>query len=167
MQRNAHGVLDESGHARCLSGGHELPDLRKVFIVERNGDLGRGHTNYHTTGLLLSQPEDEKPGETFSMLAKDGVASSRYDGCESLAAAFERLDRLSDAVTTLETCVASKPPYSGGFSGAHWLKARLHLADEYRLVNPVADAIAIEQDLRKYLPYADADHPLVKRLTAR
>lgn len=67
----------------------------------------------------------------------------------------------------LESCVASKPPYGGVFAGAFWLKARLHLADDYRLGNRVAEAVAIEQDLRTYFAYADADHPLVKRLNER
>ena len=47
------------------------------------------------------------------------------------------------------------------------MKLKLHLADNLRMEGRVSAALQIENELRRRLTYADADHPLLRRLAQR
>ena len=91
-----------------------------------------------------------------------------YQDCESLADAYERIDQPDSALRVLEQCAARRPRIEGPnfASPPFWMKLKLRLADTYRLRHRVADAEAIERELRGLLIYADDDHPLVRRLNS-
>ena len=45
-----------------------------------------------------------------------------------------------------------------------WLRIRAALAKLYRETGRDKDAREVEEDLRKHLAYADADHPILRQL---
>ena len=49
-------------------------------------------------------------------------------------------------------------------SGALWLNARAQLAGLYRQVGREEEAQQVEDELRRYLAYADPDHPILLQL---
>lgn len=48
MERDSDGVLHECRDARGASACDELSYLVELIVIERNGDLRRGHTGHHT-----------------------------------------------------------------------------------------------------------------------
>jgi tetratricopeptide (TPR) repeat protein len=102
------------------------------------------------------------------VLAKGAHLSGPYQqGCELLADALVRLDLRAEAVAELERCAGVSPRFMGGFNAAFWMTNLMRLADEYRVAGRVRDAERIEEQLRRLLVFADADHPLVTRLDRR
>ena len=90
-------------------------------------------------------------------------------GCEARATALTSLGRRADAITALEGCVrngvrSSNPVQTYRFD---WMRTALRLADEYRAVGRVVDAIPIERRLDRLLAYADSDFPLLVELRSR
>lgn len=127
--------------------------------------LGRGDV------LLI----DNQPAQAIPLLKK-GVAALKastrldyYIGCESLATALKRVNRVSEGLEALEECRHERPRYSSilFITPAFWMHLQLRLADDYREAGRVAEAQKIEEVLRKLLAYADADHPILVRLNAR
>jgi hypothetical protein len=51
--------------------------------------------------------------------------------------------------------------------GAWWLRTELQLADLYRAMGRVNDAEEVENELRRMLTYADANHPILSELRKR
>jgi tetratricopeptide (TPR) repeat protein len=119
--------------------------LRRGHIFEGMADLQRGLT-----------------------LASAITLSERYLGAESLAGAFERLNRKDEAVKVLEAAAQAEPRYThAGPSGAFWLRVLNRLSEAYRDRGRLADADAVDARLRKLLVLADPDHPLVIQLRGR
>ena len=58
-------------------------------------------------------------------------------------------------------------PCVGDMSGAWWQRDGLQLADLYRKMGRVPQAEKVEDELRKMLIYADADHPILRELQKR
>jgi len=93
-------------------------------------------------------------------------------GSETLARAYEKqgkfdaalrvLRRASNAKEKAYSCFVPPPP-----SGHWWFRDELQLADLYRKMNRVAEAEQVENELRKMLIYADADHPILRELKKR
>jgi hypothetical protein len=99
-------------------------------------------------------------------------AGAFYLGSETLARTYEKQGHRDAALRVLlqaheskgraDTCLVNKP-----MIGAFWLRTELQLADLYRAMGRVAEAEKIEDELRKMLIYADADHPLLVQLKQR
>ena len=127
-------------------------------------ELGRGQ-------LLLQQGHSE---EALPELRR-GVSGLRrtpffeyYAGCELEAAALETLGRQQEADDALRVCSNERPPWYPFFTTpSFWMKLKLHLADNLRMEGRVSAALQIENELRRRLTYADADHPLLRRLAQR
>lgn len=93
-------------------------------------------------------------------------------GSETLARTYEKqgnpisalrvLQQASDAKGKAYTCF-----YGGGMTGAYWLRDELQLADLYRKMGRVPEAVKVEDELRKMLIYADTDHPILRELQKR
>jgi hypothetical protein len=62
---------------------------------------------------------------------------------------------------------SSEEDADGLMSGAWWLRTELQRADLYRKMGRVPEAEKVEDELRKMLIYADADHPIVLALKKR
>jgi hypothetical protein len=58
-------------------------------------------------------------------------------------------------------------PSSAAADRAWWLRTELQLADLYREMGRVPEAEKVENELRKMLIYADADHPILRELQKR
>jgi len=102
------------------------------------------------------------------VLAKGAHLSAAYQwGCELLADALVRVGQRQQAITELERCATVSPRFMGVFNAAFWMTNLMRLADEYRVAGRVGDAERIEEQLRRLLVFADADHPLVTRLERR
>ena len=52
MECNARRMLHKAGHAGRLAGCDQRTDLFDLLVLQRNDDLGSGHTAYHTTAKL-------------------------------------------------------------------------------------------------------------------
>ena len=152
------GLLDV---ARELLDSDRAVNANEGVILAK--PLGRGYL-----ALAEGRPDLAVPYlQQHLAISKNMFDASYYSGCEGLATAFARLRRMQDAIDTLEPCAARQPPYVGIFAGAAWLQLKMHLADHYRKVGRVADAIAVERTVRAYLVVADDDHPLLVRLRQR
>ena len=49
----------------------------------------------------------------------------------------------------------------------HWMKAQLRLAELYRKVGREAEALAVEEELRRLTVYADPEFLIVQELRSR
>src|SRR5262249_32029715 len=93
-----------------------------------------------------------------------------YLGSETLARTYERQGKFNEALKVLLRASQSKGKTfscAGVPSGQWWLSDRLQLADLYRKMGRLSEAEQVENDLRKMLVYADADHPIVRALKVR
>jgi len=96
-----------------------------------------------------------------------------FFGYESLANVYRKQRRLDDAVRLLLQASNRKPrTYSNPIGGTatfawNWLRTELQLADVYREMGRVSEAEQVENELRKMLIYADADHPILSELKRR
>ena len=59
------------------------------------------------------------------------------------------------------------PETGAGSFASLWMRTELQLADLYREMGRVPEAETVEDELRKMLIYADADHPIVRELQKR
>ncbi len=90
-----------------------------------------------------------------------------FMGCESLARALEKKGQLGEAILVLEGASRAKRNcYSlfNGHAGWAWLRNQEQLAQLYREAGRIAEAVAIEADLRHMLSRADPDFPMLVRL---
>lgn len=92
-------------------------------------------------------------------------------GSEALAQAYENRGDLEAALRVLQEAQAAKGRAfsctTGPMLGALWLRTELELADLYRKMGRASDAEKVEDELRKMLAYADADHPVLLALQRR
>jgi hypothetical protein len=143
-------------------------------MLEEQQPLTSDHKALFALGhgqLLLQQGHSE---EALPELRR-GVAGLRrgpffeyYPGCELEATALETLRRQQEADNALQACSNERPPWHPFFSApSFWMKLKLHLADNLRIEGKIPAALQIENELRQRLTYADADHPLLRRLAQR
>jgi len=125
-------------------------------------ELGVGEVMHHDGRNHEAIPHLERG----LALTKGSTYREYYQGCDVLAAAYQRVKRQDDALRNLERCAAERPPFHGAPFGtpAFWMRLKLHLADDYRMAGQEGKARAIEDELRRLLVYADEDHPFVRRL---
>lgn len=95
-----------------------------------------------------------------------------YLSSETLARTYEKQGNLNAALRVLRQAADAKGKayacfFGGGMTGAYWLRTELQLADLYREMGRVPDAEKVEDELRKMLIYADADHPILRELQKR
>jgi DNA-binding winged helix-turn-helix (wHTH) protein/tetratricopeptide (TPR) repeat protein len=93
-----------------------------------------------------------------------------YLGSETLAQAYEKQGNLDAALRVLQKAADAKGkdcPGIGLTAGHWWLRNELQLADLYRTMGRILEAEQVENQLRKMLIYADADHPIVLALKKR
>ena len=95
-----------------------------------------------------------------------------YLGSESLAQTYRKSGRLGEALRVLQQASLQKARnYSGPdsfvTSGALWLRNELQLADLYHDLGRTLEAEQVENELRKMLTFADADHPILRELKKR
>ena len=91
-----------------------------------------------------------------------------YTTAMSLARAWHEVGDTSQELLVLEDAFRTRPPY--GFPGlgiAWWIKTQVHLISAYGEASRFEDAEALEDQVRKLLSQADADHPILKRLATR
>ena len=132
-------------------------------LQEAQRTIGRGEL-----ALFDGRPDQAIPLFREGLtIAKGSFSSEIQNGCESLATALVQTGRRDEAIHELEACSAIPARYVGMLNSAYQMRLDLRLADEYRAVGRVADAVRIEDSLRRQLAFADADHPLVVRLQQR
>ena len=130
-----------------------------IEVLQGELAIARGHTKRGTV-LLEKGLEGLR---TFPV-------GAFYLGSETLARAYEKQGDLDAALRVLKRAsdAKQKAAYScaatGGMSGEWWLRDELQLADLYRKIGRVPEAEQVENELRKMLIYADADHPIVLAL---
>jgi serine/threonine protein kinase len=83
---------------------------------------------------------------------------------EALAMALVKSGSLSRAIEALEDQSGTPQAVENGSTGAYWLRNRLQLARLYRKAGRTDEAIAIEAELRRFLAFADSDHPILVEL---
>ncbi|HKW63213.1 MAG TPA: winged helix-turn-helix domain-containing protein [Candidatus Acidoferrum sp.] len=90
-----------------------------------------------------------------------------YLGSEALAQAYEKQGNFEAALRVLQRAAdpeAKDCPCVALTTGHWWLRNELQLADLYRKMGRVPEAEKVEDELRKMLIYADADHPILREL---
>ena len=94
----------------------------------------------------------------------DDLPWAFFLGSDSLANAWQQKRNLSRAIQVLER--ASEKRSSATFFGFGylWLRNQIQLARLYRETGRENDARKIEEELRKLLALADADHPILLEL---
>ena len=87
-------------------------------------------------------------------------------GSEILAETWRQQGELSKAARVLESASKERSTLLADFvlPGPLWLRIRARLAPLYREMGRHGDARIIEEDLRKRLALADADHPILREL---
>ena len=128
--------------------------------------VGEGHLALLDGRLAKAQ---QVLSAAFAELRRSPTIQEYYQACRGLARVYHGLRRPIDATRQLEECSRDEPYLiESGFFGTHqWMLTRLMLADEYRRQSRDADARVIEEDLRRLLAVADADHPLRRQLAER
>jgi DNA-binding winged helix-turn-helix (wHTH) protein/tetratricopeptide (TPR) repeat protein len=130
-----------------------------IQVVRAEFDMARGRTK---EGVALL----EKGLDGMQLLP----GGAFYLGSETLARAYEKQGDLDAALRVLQRAAAGKgkvSPCIGPFGGAWWLRDELQLADLYRKMGRMPEAERVENELRKMLIYADADHPILRELQKR
>src|SRR5215831_7899755 len=147
---------------------------RDVEIAIRRGSPRRG--SQITEGELALAKGNITRG---IYLLEQGLQSTRtlpsaafYLGSESLAQTYRKSGRLGEALRVLQQASLQKARnYSGPdsfvTSGALWLRNELQLADLYHDLGRTLEAEQVENELRKMLTFADADHPILRELKKR
>ena len=158
------GLIDESErtlleYERRATTGSRPPGSQQFFSA--NMELAWGV-------LKLSQGDTAEGiamlESTLPLLPSE---SSYYDrGTEILAEAYTRQGNLGTAIQLLEEASEKLPFGSLVDSPSLWLRVRWQLADLYRQTGRNADAREIEDELRRLLALADADHPILRQLAA-
>jgi DNA-binding winged helix-turn-helix (wHTH) protein/tetratricopeptide (TPR) repeat protein len=136
-------------------------DSPGIEIVRGERAVSRGQTK---EGIALL----EKGIEAMRMMPTGAF----YLGSETLARTYEKQGNLEAATRVLrQSSDAKGRAYNclsrGVMSGAFWLRNELQLADLYRKMGRIPEAEKVEDELRKMLIYADADHPIVRALQKR
>jgi DNA-binding winged helix-turn-helix (wHTH) protein/tetratricopeptide (TPR) repeat protein len=131
-------------------------------IVQGELAMARGQTKKGT--ILLEKGLDaahKYPGSSF------------YLGSETLARAYEKQGNFEAALRVLKRASDAKWKAAFGcaswefINGPWWLRDELELADLYRKMGRLSKAEEAEDELRKMLVYADADHPILRELKKR
>jgi DNA-binding winged helix-turn-helix (wHTH) protein/tetratricopeptide (TPR) repeat protein len=141
--------------------GETGKDAPVIKIVRGEQALARGQTK---EGIALLEK-----GIEAARLMPTGPS---FLGSESLARAYQKQGNLDAALRVLLQAADSKRrAYNcvngGPMLGAFWLRTELQLADLYREMGRVPEAENVDNELRKMLIYADADHPIVLALKKR
>ena len=110
----------------------------------------------------------EKGTEAMQMMPTGAF----YLGSESLAGAYQKQGNFEAALRVLQRASHAKGKAYNCIGdwhmlGALWLRTEWQLAELYRAMGRSADAEKVEDELRKMLVYADADHPIFRELQRR
>jgi hypothetical protein len=134
------------------------------------GPINSSHLKIVRGALALDEGRFEDAIEHLRSALWRGSTSGHvhyFVGSMTLAQAFERQGDLNAAVKVLELARHEKVRVYGSFgAGASWLRVVSRLVDLYRAMGNEAAAAEREAELRALLRLADADHPLLVRLTA-
>jgi tetratricopeptide (TPR) repeat protein len=111
--------------------------------------------------LVEGHPERAIP------LLRDGITSLRASGnfiflcagADSLATAYERQNNTPESIRVLED--STRDTGLGGSDRVLWLRNKARLAQLYRKVGRVEDALRVEADLLSVLRFADSNHPIL------
>ena len=127
----------------------------EIELVQGVVALSRGNKTQGMTLLEHALPlVRRQPSDLFLM------------GSEILAETWRQQGELSNAARVLESASKERSWVMDHFVllGPLWLRIRARLAQLYREMGRHIDAGTIEEDLRKRLALADADHPILREL---
>ena len=151
------GLSSEAEKMLHLYAGRFSGNRAKEIDIARGAlALSRGNI---TEGMEMIE-------RTLPLVDRPGAAGTYFMGCEILANAWRRQGDLGKAAQLLEEASEKKSFFFAQtlLNVPLWMELRLQLAQVYREMGRDEDAREIEEDLRKHLAYADADHPLLLQL---
>jgi tetratricopeptide (TPR) repeat protein/tRNA A-37 threonylcarbamoyl transferase component Bud32 len=159
----ADGIMSLFIDARLLNEAHQLIAAlqRRVpagsaFLLASEGQLALAEGRLEEAIALLERSQLGTVGQPYALAAVKLADAwiAKGDRARAIAA-------LEDASARRDTLDAL--PLTWGLA---WLRVRERLARLYREAGRVADAKAIESELRQLLVVADDDHPIKRRLFA-
>jgi DNA-binding winged helix-turn-helix (wHTH) protein/tetratricopeptide (TPR) repeat protein len=147
---------------------HVEPIIRKTPAHSPGSEIVRGERALALGKTKTGTALLEKGIEAMHSMALPAF----YLGSETLAQTYEKQGNLEAALRVLRQASDAKVRTfnclsNGPMSGAWWLRNELQLADLYHEMGRLSEAEAVENELRKMLVYADADHPILRELQKR
>jgi len=147
-------------------------ELERVNLRDpTNGEPGVGYWELAWGELALRRGETSDAIERLERGLELTSADSLIDfylGSESLATAWQQLGNETQALRVLEDAAHVKArylPYGLVGAGAFGrFRVQAGLAREYRRLEHIDEAEALEADVLRMLAYADADHPIVRQI---
>jgi tetratricopeptide (TPR) repeat protein len=149
------GLLAEARAALAVIEGRKRPE---AYLA-----LARGY-------LAQAQGKTDKAVQLFERARQEWKPPDFWQHIEASAALArirEQQGDLKRAIELLEPIRAQRARLYQRGSGSYWLETQFHLAKLYRKAGRQREAEAIEDELRKLLVYADADHVLARELRQR
>jgi len=137
------------------------PDNPAIQILRGEIAISRGQTK-EGIALLERGIEAMRNFPLGSFYLGSQMLARTYEKQSNLDAALRVLRQASDAKGKAYNCLSGGP-----MNGVWWLADELQLADLYRKMGRVSEAEQVEDELRKMVIYADADHPIVLELKKR
>ena len=145
----------------------DLAQARRAIALE---DPGSVTTKFFLARLAFAE------GDTAKAISLVQPIVAKYSGQYAdgrwsrptvfLANALDATGQTTEAIRVLETFGTRRREiqHPGIAGAADWLMARDRLAQLYRATGQPDKAVPIETELRTLLQFADADHPIVRRL---
>lgn len=150
------GYLDEAEEvlARLPAEGSLAPGLASAA----RGHIAYGRGQYEEARVQLEQSVD-------LLRYGGGLTGYYFSSVQALSRVWEALGEPQRAIEALERASADKPRMLN--ARVWWKETQLRLAEVYRNVGRLEEAIAIENELRRYCAYADSEFPILRELEAR
>ena len=160
--RNAFGLVqlglfeDAKGELARIPPGVELEAGPLVLATEGAIDLAEG------------RPAEAIPKLESALLrlGADRGLGFHFAAARLLADALVQTGESSEALAVLEAASRFKPRLLEMHRN-YWLDLRLDLASHYRALGREADALEIEDEVRRYCAYADEEFPVRRELARR
>ncbi len=164
IARTDRGSPDSTQDRRNIRSG-PLPDSLRRRIEKRSGIL-RGVNAVRQDNRI---EELKILGDALSSVSysDSGSAATYFMGSEILAEAWREQEDSSSAAEVLRAALEKEAFLfldQSVLTAPLWLKLRAQLSQLYREMARDQDAQKIEDELRKRLALADADHPILRQL---
>ena len=147
-----------------LAGVRSRPE--ESYILTSRGTLAFARGSFEAAIDLLEEGLPVLRAQYILFPRRSAPHGSDYAlGAETLARTWDAIGRPEEGVRVLEEASREKSRFM--WQKFDWMKAQLRLAELYRKVGREAEALAVEEELRRLLAHADPDLPMLRQLESQ